>query len=245
MSNNAALYFVDRHLSEGRADKTAFVEADGRKRSLTYGALAQQTSQFAGALTRAGIRREERMAMIVVDELEFPIAFWGALKAGVVPIPLNTLLSTDVYRDIVNDSRATVLMVSAVLWETVAPIVQDIPSLTHVIVVGDTKDGATSFDDFIHGAKELATTEAKADELAFWLYSSGSTGLPKGVRHLHENLQATYIRCASFGHSRNRRGLFGGKIVLCLWFGQWHELSNVGWGDDDPMGVAPNTCGYV
>ena len=191
MSNNAALYFVDRHLSEGRADKTAFVEADGRKRSLTYGALAQQTSQFAGALTRAGIRREERMAMIVVDELEFPIAFWGALKAGVVPIPLNTLLSTDVYRDIVNDSRATVLMVSAVLWETVAPIVQDIPSLNHVIVVGDTKDGATSFDDFIHGAKELATTEAKADELAFWLYSSGSTGLPKGVRHLHENLQAT------------------------------------------------------
>ena len=84
MSNNAALYFVDRHLSEGRADKTAFVEADGRKRSLTYCALAQQTSQFAGALTRAGIRREERMAMIVVDELEFPIAFWGALKAGVV-----------------------------------------------------------------------------------------------------------------------------------------------------------------
>ena len=191
MSHNAATYFVDRHITEGRADKTAFIEADGAKRTMTYGELAMRTAQFAGALTRAGIRRDERLAMIVLDQLEFPIAFWGAIKAGIVPVPLNTLLSGDVYRGIIADSRATTLMVSAPLWDVIAPIVADLTDVTKIIVVGDAPEGTQSFDDFIAGAPEQAAVDAKSDELAFWLYSSGSTGLPKGVRHLHENLKAT------------------------------------------------------
>jgi 4-hydroxybenzoate-CoA ligase len=191
MSHNAALYFVDRHIADGRADKTVFIEADGKKRTMTYGELASRTAQFAGALTRVGIRREERMAMVVLDELEFPIAFWGAIKAGVVPVPLNTLLSGDVYRGIIADSRATTLMVSAPLWDVIAPILGDLTDVTKVVVVGGAPEGAQSFDDFIAGAPEQAAVDAKSDELAFWLYSSGSTGLPKGVRHLHENLKAT------------------------------------------------------
>ena len=81
-SGNAAVYFVDRHLDEGRAQKVAFREADGEQRSLTYGQLAEETSRFAGALYRHGVRREERVAMIVRDQLEFPVVFWGSIKAG-------------------------------------------------------------------------------------------------------------------------------------------------------------------
>ncbi|MFP4275103.1 MAG: AMP-binding protein, partial [Paracoccaceae bacterium] len=107
---NAATWFVDRHPREGRADKTAFREAGGG-RSLTYGALADGAGRVAGAMGRAGHRREERAAMIVLDTVEFPQVFWGCIKAGIVPIPLNTLLSADIYNVILRDCRASCLFV--------------------------------------------------------------------------------------------------------------------------------------
>ena len=93
MSNdNAALWFVDRHLSEGRADKPAFIEAGGAKRTITYAELSQRSARVAGAFERAGFRREERVACLVLDQIEYPEIFWGALKAGIVPVLLNTCL---------------------------------------------------------------------------------------------------------------------------------------------------------
>jgi len=112
-NGNAAVYFVDRHVDEGRGNKTVFREADGAKRSLTYAQLKDQAGQFAGALTRAGVRREERVALIVRDQLEFPVAFFGAMKSGAVPVPFNTLLAAPVYDAILNDSRASIMVVSA------------------------------------------------------------------------------------------------------------------------------------
>ncbi|MDD9732199.1 benzoate-CoA ligase family protein [Mameliella sp. AT18] len=191
MNGNAAIYFVDRHVDEGRADKVAFREADGRKRSLTYGALAEQTGRFAGALYRHGVRREERIAMIVQDQVEFPVIFWGALKAGAIPVPLNTLLSASVYESILGDSRASILVVSEKLWETVKPAIQDNRFLRAVVVIGEAPDGTESYEDFIAGAPVEDPVEAFDDEMAFWLYSSGSTGQPKGVRHVHSSLKAT------------------------------------------------------
>lgn len=190
-NGNAALYFIDRHLAEGRGDKIAFREADGGRRSLSYAELAARTGCFAGALMRHGVRREERIALIMRDELEFPIAFWGALKAGAIPVPLNTLLSTQVYEAILNDSRASLLIVSEALWETIAPILRDNRFLRAVLIVGAARENAIRFDDFMAGAKQMAPVDAHDDELAFWLYSSGSTGLPKGVRHVHSSLKAT------------------------------------------------------
>ena len=195
MNQNAAIHFVDRHIAQGRAAKTAFLEADGAKRRLTYGDLADQSARFAGALARAGVRREERVAMILRDQIEFPVAFWGALKAGAIPVPLNTLLAAPVYEAILNDSRASILLVSEQLWDTVKPAIDANRFLRAVVVVGGERvcDGVdcTSFTAFMDGAEAMETVEASEDELAFWLYSSGSTGTPKGVRHVHGSLQAT------------------------------------------------------
>lgn len=197
MTGNAANWFVERHLTEGRADKIAFREAWDGGRELSYGALAQGTGRVAGALTRAGIHREARAAMFVLDQIEFPQIFWGALKAGVAPVPLNTLLATDVYRSILNDSRAAIAFVSAELLDVVLPAAKDAPDLRQIVVIGGTApEGTISWDAFMADAPVQEAVTCCADEIAFWLYSSGSTGAPKGVRHVHASLQVT---CDTFG----------------------------------------------
>lgn len=188
---NAASYFVDRHVTEGRGEKVAFREV-GTGRSLTYGTLADESGRAGAAFLAADIRPEERVAMLVPDQIEFPILFWGALKAGVIPVPLNTLLATPVYDAILRDSRATMLVVSEALWEVVEPALADNPYLRRVVVIGDGRDGAETYDSFMAEADgPIAPFEAKDDETAFWLYSSGSTGQPKGVHHIHSALRAT------------------------------------------------------
>ncbi len=191
MNENAALYFVDRHVGEGRGNKSAFREIDGARRTLTYGELAEQSARFAGALYRHGVRREERVAMVVRDQIEFPVIFWGALKAGAIPVPLNTLLSSAVYENILSDSRASILIVTEGLWDVVKPAIEGDRHLRAVVVIGEAPHGTESYDTFVQGAPSQEAVEASESELAFWLYSSGSTGTPKGVRHVHSSLKAT------------------------------------------------------
>ena len=196
MSGNAAEYFVDRHLAEGRSEKIAFREASGAKRHLSYGALADQSNCIASAYAAQGIAREERVACILLDEIEYPVIFWGSLKCGVVPVALNTLLSTDVYENILRDSRASCLFVSHALLPAVMPALTDNPFIRTIVVVGgdapeSTSHTAMSYEAFMKQATPRAAIEADEDECAFWLYSSGSTGRPKGVRHVHGSLKAT------------------------------------------------------
>ena len=191
IAENAASYLVDRHLEEDRGNKIAYREA-GSGRTLSYQELERGAARCAGSLRRAGVRPEERVALLVHDTLEFPQIFFGALKAGIIPIPVNTLLTAPVYEHILNDSRAVCLFVSAPLYETVAPILKANPFLRHVIVIGGEGHAHTTpYDVFVDGADRLNTQPCSADEVAFWLYSSGSTGQPKGVAHVHASLRAT------------------------------------------------------
>lgn len=197
MSGNASNWFVERHLAEGRGDKIAYREAWQDGRELSYAALAEQSAEVAGALSQAGIRREERAAMFVLDQIEFPCLFWGCLKAGVQPVALNTLLSTDVYRTILNDSRAAIAFISVELLEVVLPAALDSTHLRQIVVIGGDAPATTiSWAEFIKDATPQSAIECSGDEIAFWLYSSGSTGTPKGVRHVHDALKVT---CDTYG----------------------------------------------
>ena len=135
---NAVDYFVDRHVSEGRGDAVAFHDP---WRSLSYGELDEATRRFAGALRAAGVARERRVALLLLDTVDFPIAFWGAIRAGVVPVPINTLLTHEVVGYILADSRADALVISAPLVAPLLPVLHSVAELRRIIVA--QPDGGT------------------------------------------------------------------------------------------------------
>jgi 4-hydroxybenzoate-CoA ligase len=184
---NAAVDMVDRNVAQGRAAKIAFIDPS---RKLTYGELADGVARAGTMLARLGLGREDRVAMIMLDTVELPILFWGAIRAGIVPIPLNTLLTPEQYRYILEDSRAKALFVSAPLLGVAQQAVAGLD--LKLIVAGEAGDDLPRFEKLLAAETEGAeSATTSADEVAFWLYSSGSTGMPKGVRHVHSSAMET------------------------------------------------------
>jgi 4-hydroxybenzoate-CoA ligase len=188
-SYNAVSWLLDRNVDEGRGGKLAYNDSVSE---LTYRGLQQQSCRVANMLRRLGVRREERVAMIMLDTVDFPAVFLGAIRAGIVPVPLNTLLTSDQYAYVLADCRARVLFISEALLPGVKDMVGRMSDLDHVVVSGQNAHGYKKLSDELQSESDaFATAPTHPDEPAFWLYSSGSTGMPKGVRHLHANLAAT------------------------------------------------------
>jgi len=195
---NAVSDFVDANVERGLADKIAFTDP---QRTLSYGELQGATCRFGRGLRTLGLRQESRIVLILLDTVDFPIAFWGAIRAGVIPVPLNTLLTPEQYAYMLEDSRAEAVVISASLAKALEPILDRLTHLRFAVVAGADAGSAAPklgrlethrFADVLTGGTpELWTASTVTDEVAFWLYSSGSTGAPKGAKHLHTSLMAT------------------------------------------------------
>ena len=183
---NVATWFVDRNVSEGRGKATAFICDD---RVLTYGDVLDLTNRAGNALRELGVEMEHRVLMLCLDAPEFVATFWGAIKIGAVPIPVNTLMRASDYLYFLNDSRARVAVVSAPLLAELTPALAEAPYLRHVLVAGGAAGPHLSWEDRIaHASPSLEPARTCRDDTAFWLYSSGSTGFPKGAVHLHHDM---------------------------------------------------------
>ncbi|HYL93338.1 MAG TPA: benzoate-CoA ligase family protein [Alphaproteobacteria bacterium] len=184
---NAAIYFIDRHVPEGRGRKVAFECGDEK---VTYKQLLERVNRVGNALKRLEVRIEERVALMLLDTPAFAYSFFGAIKIGAVAVPVNTLLKPPEYEYILNDCRARVLIIS----QELLPQFKAIPRkklryLKHIIVSGKAARGMVSLEKLM--AKSSTDLDAEAtckDDAAFWLYSSGSTGFPKGCVHLQHDM---------------------------------------------------------
>ena len=191
--NPPAVFNFAAHLfavNAGRADKLAYLDDRGR---LSYGELETKARRLAAALLALGIRREERVFLLMLDSNEWPVSFLACLYAGIVPVAVNTLLTADDYAFMLHHSRAQATLVSAALLPTLTAAMAKAPSeVKHVVVAqaeGALPPQTVSFDALIAANEPLAeAAPTHRDDPAFWLYSSGSTGRPKGTVHTHANL---------------------------------------------------------
>lgn len=196
---NAASDMIDANVARGLSNKVAFIDPD---RSITYGELQSRSCRFGRALLTLGMRPEERVALLLPDTVDYPVAFWGAIRAGIVVVPLNPLLPPEQCAYIMRDSRASLLITTAPFAKTILPVLDRLPNLRAIVLVLPTPGDAALLAGCgvqVHDFEQMLARESNApfvtstnsDEVAFWLYTSGSTGEPKGVKHVHTSPMAT------------------------------------------------------
>jgi benzoate-CoA ligase len=177
---NAAVDLVGRNLAPGRSSKLAYIDDSG---TCSYAELAERVDRAANVLRSMDIRREERIGIAMLDSADWVALFLGAIKAGVVPVAMNTLLTPKDYEYQLRDSRARALFVSELLLKNFDGL--KCPDLRQVVSHSELKERLSK------AAASAQAASTTRDDMCFWLYSSGSTGAPKGTVHLHSHLIAT------------------------------------------------------
>jgi len=191
---NAAADLLDRNLAADRGERVAIIDRDGAH---TYAALGRRVERFAGVLAANGVQMEQRVMLALHDTLDFPTCFLGAIKAGAVPVPVNVLLTSADYAYLLADSRARLLVVQEALLPMFLPVLEAAPFLRKVIVAGEAGQGFERLEDALAAADPApATAPTRPDDAAFWLYTSGTTGRPKGAVHSQSDLRATALHYA-------------------------------------------------
>jgi benzoate-CoA ligase family protein len=189
-----ASVLVDRNLDAGRAEKVAIFYGE---EEITYGELARRINRFGYALKDLGIGQEDRVLLVLNDTPAFPIAFFGAMRMGAVPIPANTLLGEDDYRFFVENSRCRAIVADEMHYEKVSGGLGDYEQPLEIVVANGEAVGRKTLEGLLEsGEDELSPANTHRDDPAFWLYSSGSTGKPKGAVHLQHDIIYT---CETYG----------------------------------------------
>ncbi|HEY5608736.1 MAG TPA: benzoate-CoA ligase family protein [Alphaproteobacteria bacterium] len=219
---NTAVPFIDRHLAEGRGGKDAIRTMQG---SVSYAQLAANVNRAGNALGALGLQHADRVLMVVKDCPEFFYVFWGAIKAGFVPVPLNTLFRAEDFRFLIADSGCAAIVYSPEYAAEVTPALDAAKGHLRAIAVDELAQRMAT------ASADLAPARATADDDCFWLYSSGSTGKPKGAVHRHRDMLYTCIYYAGNILKMTERDVVfsaaklffayghGNAMTFPLWFG--------------------------
>jgi len=185
---NVAVPFIDRHLEESRETRIAIRSVD---QNVSYGALASRVAKCGNALLRLGLSRKSRLLMVVSDCPEFFYVFWGAIKAGIIPIPVNTMLRSDDYKHMIEDSACDAIVYSQEFAQEVETAIEHAGHRPQHTLSVEPGDGTSILAMMGDSPGELAAATTGPSDECFWLYSSGSTDRPKGVVHCHRDMVVT------------------------------------------------------
>jgi benzoate-CoA ligase family protein len=206
---NATTYLLDRHIDNGDGDRLALTGVGGE---LTYAQLHERVLRTAAGLREIGLQPEQRVLMFMADSPDFAVVFLAAMRIGAIPVPVSTMLRAADLAGLLRDSRARFLAVTGEFAEVAAAAVGAAPELVGVVagegaVVGGVPNHALG--DLGSGAGDGAPYSTSEDSPAFWLYTSGTTGVSKAAMHRHGAIR---VICETYGF-----GVLGiGRDDRCL-----------------------------